>query len=107
MLVVLTRFSPHPRERLRCGEASEHNMKSEEEVVHSSRLSPKSSLCTETGQPQGACAQGLREEALLQGYRKELGVLAAIQKQATRDKVVVFSVNWQQSAEEFHRSGTP
>jgi thiol-disulfide isomerase/thioredoxin len=29
--------------------------------------------------------------------RKEIGVLAAIQKQATRDKVVVFSVNWQES----------
>jgi thiol-disulfide isomerase/thioredoxin len=33
--------------------------------------------------------------------RKELGVLAAIQKQATRDKVVVFSVNWQESSKRF------
>jgi len=33
--------------------------------------------------------------------RKELGVLAAIQKQATRDKVVVFSVNWQESMQRF------
>jgi peroxiredoxin len=33
--------------------------------------------------------------------RKEIGVLAAIQKQATRDKVVVFSVNWGESAKRF------
>jgi len=33
--------------------------------------------------------------------RKELGVLASIHKQATRDKVVVFSVNWQESVERF------
>ncbi|HEV2701697.1 MAG TPA: TlpA disulfide reductase family protein [Steroidobacteraceae bacterium] len=33
--------------------------------------------------------------------RKELGVLAAIQKVATRDKVVVFSVNWQEDAQHF------
>lgn len=33
--------------------------------------------------------------------RKELGVLAAIQKQATRDKIVVFSVNWQESSKRF------
>ena len=35
--------------------------------------------------------------------RKELGVLASIQKQATRDKVVVFSVNWQESAQRFQQ----
>ena len=35
--------------------------------------------------------------------RKELGVLAAIQKQATRDRVVVFSVNWQESGERFQQ----
>jgi thiol-disulfide isomerase/thioredoxin len=35
--------------------------------------------------------------------RKELGVLAAIQKQATRDRVVVFSVNWQESAQRFQQ----
>ena len=35
--------------------------------------------------------------------RKELGVLAAIQKLATRDKVVVFSVNWQESAQRFQQ----
>jgi thiol-disulfide isomerase/thioredoxin len=33
--------------------------------------------------------------------RHELGVLAAIQKQATRDKVVVFSVNWLEDARKF------
>jgi peroxiredoxin len=33
--------------------------------------------------------------------RHELGVLAAIQKQATRDKVVVFSVNWLEDAGKF------
>ena len=35
--------------------------------------------------------------------RKELGILAAIQKQATRDKVVVFSVNWMESAQRFQQ----
>ena len=35
--------------------------------------------------------------------RKEIGVLAAIQKQATRDKVVVFSVNWQESFKRFQQ----
>jgi peroxiredoxin len=35
--------------------------------------------------------------------RKELGVLAAIQQQATRDKVVVFSVNWQENAQRFQQ----
>lgn len=35
--------------------------------------------------------------------RKELGVLAAIQKQATRDRVVVFSVNWQENARHFQQ----
>lgn len=35
--------------------------------------------------------------------RKEMGVLAAIQKQATRDRVVVFSVNWKESAQRFQQ----
>lgn len=35
--------------------------------------------------------------------RKEIGVLAAIQKQATRDKVVVLSVNWQESFQRFQQ----
>jgi thiol-disulfide isomerase/thioredoxin len=34
--------------------------------------------------------------------RKELPVLDAIQKQATRDKLVVFSVNWGEDARRFH-----
>ena len=29
---------------------------------------------------------------------KEFGVLAGIRKQATRERIVVFSVNWQESA---------
>jgi peroxiredoxin len=33
--------------------------------------------------------------------RKELTVLAAIQKQATRDKVVVFAVNWKEDSQRF------
>jgi thiol-disulfide isomerase/thioredoxin len=33
--------------------------------------------------------------------RKELPVLAAIQKKATREKIVVFAVNWRESAERF------
>lgn len=35
--------------------------------------------------------------------RKELGVLAAIQKQATRDRLVVFSVNWKEDAVRFQQ----
>ena len=35
--------------------------------------------------------------------RKELGVLAGIQKQATRERVVVFSVNWKESAQRFQQ----
>jgi thiol-disulfide isomerase/thioredoxin len=33
--------------------------------------------------------------------RKELPVLAAIQKNATRDKIVVFAVNWMESADRY------
>lgn len=33
--------------------------------------------------------------------RNELGVLSTIQKTATRDKVVVFSVNWQEISQRF------
>jgi peroxiredoxin len=33
--------------------------------------------------------------------RKEMGVLAAIQKQATRDKVMVFAVNWKEDWNRF------
>jgi thiol-disulfide isomerase/thioredoxin len=33
--------------------------------------------------------------------RKELPVLAAIQKNATRDKIVVFAVNWQESRDRY------
>jgi hypothetical protein len=39
--VILTRFS-RIRERLQCGEAGEQNVKIEQEVIHSSSLSPKS-----------------------------------------------------------------
>jgi thiol-disulfide isomerase/thioredoxin len=35
--------------------------------------------------------------------RKELPVLAAIQKNGTRDKIAIFAVNWQESAEQFRR----
>jgi peroxiredoxin len=34
--------------------------------------------------------------------RKELPVLAAIQKSATRDKIVVFAVNWKESDDQYH-----
>jgi thiol-disulfide isomerase/thioredoxin len=33
--------------------------------------------------------------------RKEMDMLASIQKNATRDKVVIFSVNWRESADRF------
>jgi thiol-disulfide isomerase/thioredoxin len=33
--------------------------------------------------------------------RKELPVLAAIQKKATRDKIVVFAVNWRESRDQY------
>jgi len=33
--------------------------------------------------------------------RKELPILQSIQKQATRDKVVVFAVNWEESHDQF------
>lgn len=33
--------------------------------------------------------------------RKELPILAAIQKNATRDKIVVFAVNWKESADRY------
>jgi thiol-disulfide isomerase/thioredoxin len=33
--------------------------------------------------------------------RKELPVLAAIQKNATRDKIVVFAVNWKESGDQY------
>lgn len=35
--------------------------------------------------------------------RMELGVLAGVQKQATRDRIVVFSVNWKESAQRFQQ----
>ena len=49
--VLRTRFS-RIRGRLHCGETGEWRMKIGEEVVHSSRRSSKSYLCTESGQPQ-------------------------------------------------------
>jgi thiol-disulfide isomerase/thioredoxin len=33
--------------------------------------------------------------------RKEMEVLASIQKHATRDRVVIFSVNWKESSDRF------
>ena len=33
--------------------------------------------------------------------RKELEVLASIQKHATRDRVVIFSVNWKENSRQF------
>ena len=33
--------------------------------------------------------------------RKEMATLAAIQKKATREKIVIFAVNWQESREQF------
>jgi hypothetical protein len=51
--VVQVRFS-RIRGRLRCCEDGETETKTEEEVVHSSRSSSKSYLCTEAGQPYSA-----------------------------------------------------
>jgi hypothetical protein len=48
--VVQARFS-RIRGRLPCGEDGDTETKTEEEVVHSSRSSSKSYLCTEAGQP--------------------------------------------------------
>jgi peroxiredoxin len=35
--------------------------------------------------------------------RKELPVLATIQKKGTRDKIAIFAVNWQESADQFRQ----